>query len=306
MNQNLNPKVIICVSTYNGEKYIKNQIESLLKQDYKNTEIYVRDDGSKDNTLEILKQYEKDQKIKLIVGKNVGVVRSFYECLEKAYSNGDYFAYCDQDDFWHANKITRAVNMLKNEKNDKPLLYFSEFNYCDEQLNFLNKSKLNRRGADFKNSLVECIAFGISEVFNKQLAKKILDSGTENVCFHDWWAYMIASGMGKVIYDNEATVEYRRTGANVSPSGKSAIGLQIYRIKKFVFGKYFCNIRRQIEKYKELFKNDINKESQQILSMFSVNYNFIKSIKKTFYPKMFRQKISDEIMCRMLFLLGRL
>ena len=196
--------------------------------------------------------------------------------------------------------------MLKNEKNDKPLLYFSEFNYCDEQLNFLNKSKLNRKGADFKNSLVECIAFGISEVFNKQLAKKILDSGTENVCFHDWWAFMIASGMGKVIYDNEATVEYRRTGANVSPSGKSAIGLQIYRIKKFVFGKYFCNIRRQIEKYKELFKNDINKESQQILNMFSVNYNLIKSIKKTFYPKMFRQKNSDEIMCRILFLLGRL
>ena len=299
-------KISIIIPCYNCENWLERSLNSLINQTCDNFEIIFIDDGSKDNTLEILKQYEKDQKIKLIVGKNVGVVRSFYECLEKAYSNGDYFAYCDQDDFWHANKITRAVNMLKNEKNDKPLLYFSEFNYCDEQLNFLNKSKLNRKGADFKNSLVECIAFGISEVFNKQLAKKILDSGTENVCFHDWWAYMIASGMGKVIYDNEATVEYRRTGANVSPSGKSAIGLQIYRIKKFVFGKYFCNIRRQIEKYKELFKNDINKESQQILNMFSVNYNLIKSIKKTFYPKMFRQKNSDEIMCRILFLLGRL
>ena len=143
-----------------GENVEENNLEVLKIQRKGELYYYI---SSKDNTLEILKQYEKDQKIKLIVGKNVGVVRSFYECLEKAYSNGDYFAYCDQDDFWHANKITRAVNMLKNEKNDKPLLYFSEFNYCDEQLNFLNKSKLNRKGADFKNSLVECIAFGISE-----------------------------------------------------------------------------------------------------------------------------------------------
>ena len=82
--------VAICMSTYNGEKYIKKQIESLLKQTYKNIDIYVRDDGSRDNTLKILKEYEKNTKVKIITGKNLGVVKSFYECLKQAYNTKKY------------------------------------------------------------------------------------------------------------------------------------------------------------------------------------------------------------------------
>ena len=178
MEEQNNPKVIICMSTYNGEKYVKEQIESLLNQTYKNLEIYVRDDGSKDNTINILEEYEKNNKIHFIKGNNVGVVKSFYECLKEAYDNAEYFAYCDQDDKWHEDKIKRAISKLKKENQEQPLLYFSEFNYCDENLNFVNKSNLNKKGASFENSIVECISFGIVEVFNKKLATKILESGT--------------------------------------------------------------------------------------------------------------------------------
>lgn len=306
MEKKNKPKVIICMSTYNGEKYVTEQIESLLNQTYSNIEIYVRDDGSKDNTIKILEEYEKQNKIHFIKGKNVGVVNSFNECLKEAYDNADYFAYCDQDDRWHENKIEKAVSKLKIEKQELPLLYFSEFNYCDENLNFVNKSNINKKGASFENSIVECISFGIVEVFNKKLAEKILKSGTDNICFHDWWAYIIAAGLGKVVYDNEATVEYRRTGSNVSPSGKAGIQLQIYRIKKFIFGKYFKNIREQINKYKNLFYEELKQENKKIIDLFSLKYSFIKSIQKLFYTKMFRQNIVDEIMCRVLFLFGRL
>ena len=139
MEEQNNPKVIICMSTYNGEKYVKEQIESLLNQTYKNLEIYVRDDGSKDNTINILEEYEKNNKIHFIKGNNVGVVKSFYECLKEAYDNAEYFAYCDQDDKWHKNKIERAISKLKKENQEQPTLYFSEFNYCDENLNFVHK-----------------------------------------------------------------------------------------------------------------------------------------------------------------------
>ena len=305
MEKENNPKIIICMSTYNGEKYVKEQIESLLNQTYNNIEIYVRDDGSKDNTIKILEEYEKQNKIHFIKGKNVGVVKSFYECLQLAYNNADFFAYCDQDDKWHEDKIEKAITKLSEKSQEIPLLYFSEFNYCDENLNFLNKSNINKKGTSFQNSIVECLSFGITEVFNKKLAEKILNSGTDNICFHDWWAYMISAGIGKVIYD-EATVEYRRTGNNVSPSGKVGIQLQIYRIKKFLFGKYFKNIREQINKYKVQFSKELNKENKKIIDLFSIKYSFIKSIKKVFYPKMFRQNIIDEIMCRVLFLFGRL
>lgn len=306
MEKENNPKIIICMSTYNGEKYVKEQIESLLNQTYNNIEIYVRDDGSKDNTIKILEEYEKQNKIHFIKGKNVGVVKSFYECLQLAYNNADFFAYCDQDDKWHEDKIEKAITKLSEKSQEIPLLYFSEFNYCDENLNFLNKSNINKKGTSFQNSIVECLSFGITEVFNKKLAEKILNSGTDNICFHDWWAYMISAGIGKVIYDEEATVEYRRTGNNVSPSGKVGIQLQIYRIKKFLFGKYFKNIREQINKYKVQFLKELNKENKKIIDLFSIKYSFIKSIKKVFYPKMFRQNIIDEIMCRVLFLFGRL
>lgn len=306
MEKENNPKIIICMSTYNGEKYVKEQIESLLNQTYNNIEIYVRDDGSKDNTIKILEEYEKQNKIHFIKGKNVGVVKSFYECLQLAYNNADFFAYCDQDDKWHEDKIEKAITKLSEKSQEIPLLYFSEFNYCDENLNFLNKSNINKKGTSFQNSIVECLSFGITEVFNKKLAEKILNSGTDNICFHDWWAYMISAGIGKVIYDEEATVEYRRTGNNVSPSGKVGIQLQIYRIKKFLFGKYFKNIREQINKYKVQFSKELNKENKKIIDLFSIKYSFIKSIKKVFYPKMFRQNIIDEIMCRVLFLFGRL
>ena len=115
MEEQNNPKVIICMSTYNGEKYVKEQIESLLNQTYKNLEIYVRDDGSKDNTINILEEYEKNNKIHFIKGNNVGVVKSFYECLKEAYDNAEYFAYCDQDDKWHEDKIERSISKLKKE-----------------------------------------------------------------------------------------------------------------------------------------------------------------------------------------------
>ena len=299
-------KVVICMSTYNGEKYIKEQIESLLNQTYKNIKIYVRDDGSKDNTINILKEYVEQGKIHFIQGKNVGVVNSFYECLKEAYEQGDIFAYCDQDDRWHEDKIERAVKALESEKRDIPLLYFSEFNYCDENLKFSSKSNLNKKGTSFKNSIVECISFGISEVFNKKLAQKILESGTEDICFHDWWAYIIAAGLGKVLYDSESTVEYRRTGNNVSPSGKGKLELQIYRIKKFLLGKYFKNIRKQIYKFKNKFSDELSDENKKIIELFTLKYNFVKSIKKVFYKNMFRQSFIDEVFCRILFLFGRL
>ncbi len=300
--------IAVCMSTYNGEKYIEQQLDSLINQTLKNINIYIRDDGSKDNTLKILKKYDGINNIKVISGKNIGVVKSFYECLKIAYEDKkyDFFAYCDQDDVWHKNKLERAINFLSKEDQKIPLLYFSEFNYCDERLNKIEKSKLNRIGASFKNSLLECISFGIVEVFNGSLAKEILKSSTKDVCYHDWWAYMIASGIGKTLYDNEATVEYRRTGQNVSPSGKVGISLLIYRIRKFLFGGYFPKVRQQIERYKELYKCRLNKNDIKIINLFSNRYSFIKSIKKFFYPCRFRQNIKDEIFCRILFLFGML
>ena len=111
-------KVAIIMSTYNGEKYIKEQLDSLFNHTYKNIEIYVRDDGSKDKTVEILREYEKNGKIHLFVKENKGFIKSFFECLSFC-DDADYYSFCDQDDVWYEDKVERAVNALNSMNQEK-------------------------------------------------------------------------------------------------------------------------------------------------------------------------------------------
>ena len=301
-----NPKVAVVLSTYNGEKYIKQQIESILNQTYPNIEIYVRDDGSKDGTVNILKDYEKQGKIKLYPSKNVGFIKSFFECLSFC-DDADCYAFCDQDDEWFEEKIQRAVDMLKEKDKNKPLLYFADYDYYDENMNFIAHSKSHKNGPSFRNAIVDCITLGINTVINKTTRDIMVNSGIEKSCGHDWTAYMICSGMGEVIYDKVPTLKYRRTGKNVSPGGKGFIAFQIWRIKKFFINDYFSKVKEELIEFEELFGDKLSDKDRKLLSLFTnKKYSFIKAIKKVFYPKMFRQKMTDEIMLRFIFLIGKL
>ena len=127
-------KVQVLMSTYNGERFLREQMESLLQQTYENLEILIRDDGSKDGTCEILKEYgERYSNIKVYYESNVGVIKSFFELLKK--SEAAYIAFCDQDDVWLAEKIERAVEILKNQQ--APALYCSNKILTDESLTSL-------------------------------------------------------------------------------------------------------------------------------------------------------------------------
>ncbi|MGN1299280.1 MAG: glycosyltransferase family 2 protein [Candidatus Scatovivens sp.] len=299
-----NKKVAIVMSTYNGEKYVAEQIESLLNQTYKNIDIFIRDDGSTDKTLEILHKYKDDGKIKLFLGENIGFIDSFYFILNEA-KKYDYYAFCDQDDVWNEDKIENAVNAMQNSKPDIATMYFSRYDFYDENMNFKERGPIFKKGPSFRNSLVDCISLGISILINNKAKEIILATGRENTCGHDWWAYIVCSAVGKVIYDKKATVKYRRTGNNVSPGGNNFIKLQIYRIKKLLFNDYFKNISLQFIQIKEYFYKDLTEDKKEILDMFTQK-SFKNYIKKIFYPKMFRQNIIDEILLRIIFLLGKL
>ena len=99
IKKDMKSKVVVLMSTYNGEKYIQEQLESILTQTYHNIKIYVRDDGSSDQTLEILKKYENENKIILLKGTNKGFIGSFLTLLKEC-EEADYYAWCDQDDIW--------------------------------------------------------------------------------------------------------------------------------------------------------------------------------------------------------------
>ena len=301
-----NKKVAILMSTYNGEKYIKEQIESLLSQTYRNIEIYIRDDGSKDNTIKIIKNYkEKNNNIILKEGKNIGFINSFFELLNLC-NDADYYAYCDQDDVWMNDKIERAVKFLGKTDENKPALYFSNSDYYDSDMNFLATAEKNKI-YNFRNSLVECVTQGMTMVINNKTRQTIIENKPETCLFHDWWTYMICSGFGQIVYDDKSLVKYRRHNKSVTVEGKSKIELFIWRVKKFLIGDSLKDIKKQLQEYKTFFAKELKEDDRKLLELFTKEkYSFIVALKKFLYPKRFRRKFIDELSVRILFLIGKL
>lgn len=186
-------KVAVLISTYNGEKYLKEQLDSILNQTYQNIEIVIRDDGSTDSTIDIIKEYQKRyHNITLKSGTNIGFIKSFFALLELA--DADYYAYSDQDDVWMENKIELAVNALNNADNSKPNMVFGNSDYYNETMNFIGKGEQHKIFS-FKNSLYECVAQGMTMTINQVAKKMIIENIPEKCLFHDWWTYMICSGL---------------------------------------------------------------------------------------------------------------
>ena len=298
-------KVTILMSTYNGEKYILEQLESLINQTYKKLKIIVRDDGSTDNTINIIKQVQKKvNNITLIPGENVGFINSFFELLS-VDSNSDYYAYCDQDDVWMENKIERVVKFLSKTNEEKPVLYFSNSDYYDTNMNFLATAEKNKMYS-FRNSLVECVTQGMTMVINKFTKELIIKNKPSNCLYHDWWTYMICSGFGEIVYDDKSLVKYRRHNKSVTVEGKNPFQLLKFRIKKFIMGESLKQIKEQWREYEKFYADKLGEQDRKLLALFTHKYNFLIALKKMFYPKRFRRKIIDEISVRILFLFGKL
>ena len=232
----MSSKVAILLSTYNGEKYLREQIDSILNQTYTNFELIVRDDGSKDNTVKIIKEYieKSDKEITLIEGKNLGFIKSFFDLLKRG--DADYYAYADQDDIWLPNKIELAVKSLDALDQSKPNMAFSNVDYYDTEMNFIGNGDSKNKKPSFLNSLYECINQGMTMVINKTAREYIINNIPEKCFFHDWWTYMICAGFGNVVQDDVVTVKYRRAKTNATVEGQGIITLMIWRIKKLLLG----------------------------------------------------------------------
>lgn len=209
------PKVNILLSTYNGEKFLSQQLDSLLAQTYPDILIHVRDDGSSDKTIAILEAYrDAHSNIRVALGENLGAAKSFYRLLLDADDSCDYFAYCDQDDVWKPDKIERAVAFHQGEDPAIPALYFSEFEIVDARLNRVASSKPYRY-RDFKTALLQNVPFGCAQVWNKAAQRLLRERQPNFFYMHDWWNFLVISGVGKILYDPAETLYYRAHGGNV-------------------------------------------------------------------------------------------
>ena len=201
----MNNKVCVLMSTYNGEKYVKRQIETLLYQKEVDISIVIRDDGSSDSTVDVIKKIESPR-ITIIEGENLGFAQSFWNIL-KIVDGYDYYAFCDQDDIWCNNKLIEAIKKIRDY--NMPALYTSDVIAVDSKENIIKKNAFGVQGViNYKESLIKSILPGCTFVFNKQL-KKELCKYDGYLISHDWITYAIANLLGIVIFDRNSYIYYR-------------------------------------------------------------------------------------------------
>ena len=220
--------VAICMATYNGEKYIIEQIDLILRQTYQNWVLFIRDDNSTDNTVKILKKYsikypdkitivENDKLVCKSAKKNFAAVLKF---VTEKY-NFQYFMFSDQDDIWLKDKVEKSLKKMKEheKKEMKPYLLHTDLRVVDQNLKTLGNSFFSYRALDYtvkdiRHLLVQNNITGCTMLWNKKF-NDLVNISDENVAMHDWWMAIVASLMGEIICINEPTILYRQHGGNV-------------------------------------------------------------------------------------------
>jgi len=222
----INKKVIVVLSTYNGQEYIVDQIASLQSQSFSNWILLVRDDGSVDDTPILIRRLAStDCRIRIIDpdGVNLGVVASFSRLLECALEyDAEYFFLCDQDDVWGASKLELFISKFKLIEDrlirPTPLLIHSDLTVVNEALNeispsFMKYQKIcNVEHKSLQVLLSQNYVTGCASAINRSLLE--LAVPLQSAVMHDWWLALLASASGEIGYINTSTIAYRQHGKN--------------------------------------------------------------------------------------------
>ena len=229
-------RIIVLLSSYNGQKYIREQINSILNQKNVEVELIVRDDGSTDGTLSILEDYKnKCINFSYYQGQNLGPAFSFLDLIKHA-PDAAYYSLADQDDIWEEDKLFSGIQMLKKKKGEVPLLYHCNTRVVNKDLEFIRNGKKDIRVKSKYSSLMENRATGCTMIFNVPAKELINSCDPTYVSMHDTWIYLIISFFGVVIYDIRPHMSYRQHGNNVigaSVSKTTHIKNKIKRILDF-------------------------------------------------------------------------
>lgn len=270
--------IILC--TFNGARYLNEQLSSIADQNYKNWRLFVSDDGSTDQTMELLytfRHHNAEGKVVIFEGPKQGSARNFLFLVNLVHQQCEYFAFCDQDDIWHTDKLSRAIAILSTAINNPPLLYCSSTKYISQSGNYLQVSYMFKNPPSFKNALVQSIAGGNTMVFNKATAN-ILAKTPRNINLeaHDWWTYILVMGCGgKVYYDSNPTVDYRQHSDALVGENRT-LRAKLNRIKKLLEGR-FRDWNDQNIKGLENFSNYLTSENFITLVWF-------KKLRSPFLP----------------------
>lgn len=297
------PEVSVVLSSFNGARYLPEQLDSLVGQSYPNLVVQVRDDGSSDETGRVLERYAaKYPNIRVSFGQRLGIAGSFFHLLKHSGETSAYFAFCDQDDVWYLDKIERAVSRLSALDPGTPALYCSRLEYVNQELAHLKYSRIPERGLSFKNALVENIATGCSVVLNRAARDMIVKRLPLKCIMHDWWCYLVVSAFGDVIYDESAGVKYRLHGANDTGAAVSLREDFMRRMQRFLRGRDSAfRIHAQAEGFAAIYREALADEKLEALERFLGSKRSV--LARTLFalnPSVYRQSRLDDVLLRIL------
>ncbi len=297
-----NKKVAIILGFFNGNAYIDLQIKSILEQNFKNIDVFIFDDHSKENIeLKKIKIAKNNQcNIKIFKRKkNVGYAKNFLLGLKEAGKNYDYYAFSDQDDIWEKDRIIRGIIALNSNTSNFPMLFCSRTSYYNSDCSKkIGSSRIHSKKPAFANALLQNIASGNTILMNKMARELVIKTVlAENFISHDWWCYQIISGAGgEVIFDKNKTVRYRQHKNNLIGKNNGFQEIKS-RIKDFLFGK--VKIWSDVNlKNLTNFRNLLTDENIEILENFiraRKTKNIFRKLNYYFKSGVFRQSKKESI-----------
>ncbi len=220
------PRIAVLLCTKQGEHFLHEQIGSILAQSLPSASIWVSDDGSSDDTPFILGTYQArlgKSRFAVVQGPGRGYAANFLSLTCHAAIVADYYAFADQDDIWETDKLSQAIDWLQTVPSHVPALYCGRTRNVDEHNRDVGFSPVFSKPPDFANALVQSIGGGNTMVFNNAARQLLCLAGSDlEVVSHDWWAYLVVSGCGGVVfYDPRPTVRYRQHENNLIGTNNS-------------------------------------------------------------------------------------
>ncbi len=299
------PRVCIAMATYNGAAHMRIQFDSLLKQTYENFVIVIRDDGSTDDTVAIVKEYQDRYPDRFVLleddGANLRCPGSFYRILQTC-EPADYYGFCDQDDYWKPEKIACAVEAL--EKLDgEGKLYLGSYDYYTQDHKYIRAFPKQQVPITLARVIYHTPASGFTLMFDEKIRRKYIcevDPGTE---MHDRWLIRCAVCFEQVVYDERSLAEHIRFEESVTAEDAGNKKLLTHFIQDELMSDVAVEAKKDLCYFEKVFGGQLTPQDAKLIHTFTKTHGWAK---KLLFPHRMRARIPGEIALRILFLIGKI
>lgn len=286
-------KVEILLATYNGERYLREQMDSILNQDYDNWIVRACDDASTDGTYRILEEYQEKYPDKFILTKNdegFGTAKkNFMHLIQN--STCDYVMCCDQDDVWFPNKIRVTLEaMKKKEQDDLPILIHTDLKVVDSELNVISESFFEhsnfRKEFQLNEILIQNFVTGCTMMMNRPMVRLMSRmEDCNHILMHDWLASVLATAVGRVVFVDAPTMLYRQHAINSVGAKKYGFALFVSKIREAKMKKSIMDTMVQADEIAKLYRDILDEEKYQLIHQYATLLGKNKLQRIVFYIK---------------------